>query len=422
MKKYTLTIIMIIMIIGILGYSIFLLWPEEKSITKDDVQYTTKVNIDDLVLDIKFLESNLLDEEISYGNKVTKIIEVKNNNDVPLTFALSLDKVRVDNEDLSYTLGYSDTKNGFYENIGDSGKVLESMNLGYNLVCDKNSKIYIKVEFKANKEGVQTSFKGILNVISNLSEKDVFINSLMKFQDALNNKIKSLNGINISGVYMFNINALPDNVRKNYHGYIVVDATDISNLEYIYTIWNDKLIINNHKLSNKTNKNHIESLKNYDVNSLNATEVCRNYTKKGCSSFNNLKYDKLGGKDNFVLYSKKVINLVKNDFKEKALSKQVYIYDITQDIRFNNVLKLKGYILIDNTKENAEYYIYIASNLFMVSGYNMTKLGEYDASSSTIRAYRDSTYNLSSSSIDVVCKFSGFNECYDIHNNLIKVS
>lgn len=55
----------------------------------------------------------------------------------------------------------------------------------------------------------------------------------------------------------------------------------------------------------------------------------------------------------------------------------------------------------------------------MISGYNLTKLGEYKSDSATIRAYNTSSFNLSSENEAKVCSFSGFSECYKINGDLV---
>ena len=47
----------------------------------------------------------------------------------------------------------------------------------------------------------------------------------------------------------------------------------------------------------------------------------------------------------------------------------------------------------------------------MVTGYNITKFGNFKVNSNTIRSYTDTGFNLSSENMLKVCDFSGFSEC-----------
>ena len=78
-----------------------------------------------------------------------------------------------------------------------------------------------------------------------------------------------------------------------------------------------------------------------------------------------------------------------------------------------------GYILIDNKEGKCEYYLYLTDYYFMVSGYNLTKLGPVLTSNTTIKTYVVDSYNLSSESMGRVCTFSGFSECKEKNGNLI---
>ena len=55
----------------------------------------------------------------------------------------------------------------------------------------------------------------------------------------------------------------------------------------------------------------------------------------------------------------------------------------------------------------------------MISGYNLTKLGNFDENSTTIRAYNESAFNLSSKDMRTVCSCSGFNQCFNLQNELV---
>ena len=154
-------------------------------------------------------------------------------------------------------------------------------------------------------------------------------------------------------------------------------------------------------------KNAILDIDSEFVSNLNINNICSLSGKKKCSNFNDLSYNTAGGKKEFDADSKKVIELVKSDFK--GSEKRAYIYNVSTDI--NNPTNIRGFILIDNTKEEKEYYIYLTNDMFMISGYNMTKYGEFSYDSTTIRAYTESAFNLSSENASKVCSFSGFTNC-----------
>ena len=77
------------------------------------------------------------------------------------------------------------------------------------------------------------------------------------------------------------------------------------------------------------------------------------------------------------------------------------------------------YILIKNDGETPEYYLYLTNDIFMIAGYNITKLGDFDSSSTAIRAYLPSTWQVSASSPSTVCSFTGLSGCKDKSGNYI---
>jgi hypothetical protein len=190
---------------------------------------------------------------------------------------------------------------------------------------------------------------------------------------------------------------------------------DISDIKYYFTVYDSKFLIN--KKEYKTiEKKSIENRNDEYINSLNFDLVCASVTKKGCESFDSLGYNEKGTKTNFYNNVNRVINEVKNDFKKT--DKQVYIYDVTTDITNNT--DVRGYILINNIKDEKEFYLYLTNNSFMISGYNLTKYGDIVESGSTIRAYNQTAWNLSSENISAVCGFTGFTGCLNKNGDLIQ--
>ncbi len=422
MKKKNITMLIIgVVIISILGYSISMFWDEEEGNPSLVADSKTELTINDMTLNILYYEGNLIDTELSYGNEITKYIEVSNPNDVVMSFAVSLDSVEINNERLTYDISYASEIDGKYHELTSDTRISGDTNLGYNIPVDKNSKVYIKLSFKANMENTMTIFKATLNVISNLSEKDIFMQNIEKVETDLLNNIDALNGINVSGYYIYDLSTMNTTEEQELNGYILIDATDISQLEFVYTIYNTKYMVQNFNATKQQlSKNDIVDYDAAYVNNLDDETVCENYTRKDCESFSSLKYVENGGKDNFSTFSKEITKLVETDFTNRNLSARIYIYDITTDISYDKDVSMRGYILVDNRDTTIpQYYLYLTNDIFMISGYNVTKFGDYNASSSTIRAYKESAFNLSASSKQKVCEFTGLGECYSVDDTLI---
>lgn len=367
--------------------------------------------IEDNKLNIRYLKGNMIDESIDYGNVLTKVIEIKNKTNVDLSYAIKLNESEISNQHLSYRVYESDSQDDNSFNLVTKDSFLQAnSNLGYNFYIKSKSKKYLKIEFKSNYESEKTTFKGVLKVVSNLTDKDIFISNTNRLISELNKKINSLNGINVPGIYIINASVL--NV-PDYYGYILIDAKDISDLKYYLTIYNDKLMVENLNY-NKIQKKYIVEKNNEKIPTINEDYVCSNYSKKECLSFNNITYHENGGRKNFDIESKKIINTIQSNFKKSE--KEVYVYNVKEDIDSSS--SIEGFILINNTLDKPEYYLYIHNYLFMVSGYNLTKLGEYKSDSNTIRAYNQTAFNLTSTK-NKVCTFSGFTNCLDKFDNLI---
>lgn len=414
MKKYIIPILGLIIIIVILGAS-FISFKEENNHNSSVKDIVDTVSIDDVNLSIKYVGGNMIDDSVSYGNKITKVIEINNDTDKDVAFSLSFKEVSVSDKMLNYNLYYSyDFKD--FNIIKQNINIFGDENFAYNLVCAKKSGISLKIEFIGNNESDVTKIKGKLDVVSNLSEKDIFITDILDIHSEILTKIKGLNGINQSGYYIINVNTLSENVVKDFKGFVLIDAGDYSELTYYYFISNSKYMLDNYKLTNSNiDKKNIKDINNNVVSKYSFSSICSIFTKKECLDFEELTYNPLGGKDNFYKASLEVINLVKTSFTSQE--KKVFIYDVTQDIE--NKTNVRGYILVNNMDNNPEYYIYLTNDIYMVSGYNLTKLGDYKSDSTTIRAYNPSSFNLSSENESKVCSFSGFSECIKINGELV---
>jgi hypothetical protein len=371
------------------------------------------IEIDGKYLKVTYSSGNMIDEKISYNNTLEKNIKVVNYNNSIISYALELYDSSVSNEELYYKIEASNEKGGKYYTVVDNQKVKGDQALAYNLAIDPNSSIYLKVTFNSQSQGNPIELKGILNIKSNLTEKDIFIREVSNVDSELQLKIAELNGIGVSGIYILSLDDLK--VDNGIKGYILINAEDLSNIEYYYYVYSEKYMLKDFNYVGSISKNAILDIDPGFVSSLNNHSVCQMRGKKNCLSFNDLTYNTSGGKKEFDTDAKKVIELVKSDFK--GSEKKVYIYDVTTDI--NNPTNIRGFVLIDNTKEEKEYYIYLTNNVFMISGYNMTKYGEFSPESTTIRAYTESAFNLSSANARIVCSFSGFNDCINKEGSTI---
>lgn len=405
MKDNFSKILLAVIIVIVLIISFIFLKDQGTSKTSKILDVNKDVEIDGKYLKVTYSSGNMIDEDISYNNTIEKDIKISNYNGDIVSYALDLYDANISDEELVYSIEASNEKHGKYTTVVENKSVKGNQSLGYNLAIDPNSSIFLKVIFKSQHLGNSTKLKGILDIKSNLTEKDIFIREINNINDTLIAKIDELNGIGVSGDYIVNVNELIK--ESNISGYILIDAEDISNIEYYYFVYSDKYMLKNFNFVGTLSKNAILDIDSEFVSNLNINNICSLSGKKKCSNFNDLSYNTAGGKKEFDADSKKVIELVKSDFK--GSEKRAYIYNVSTDI--NNPTNIRGFILIDNTKEEKEYYIYLTNDMFMISGYNMTKYGEFSYDSTTIRAYTESAFNLSSENASKVCSFSGFTNC-----------
>ena len=164
------------------------------------------------------------------------------------------------------------------------------------------------------------------------------------------------------------------------------------------------------KFSNANTKKEVKE-NDLSINNMNENDICKLYSKKSCNDFSSLNYSSVGKKD-FYQETMHIIEEVKN----RTYDKNVYIVDVINDLNRQNI---RGYVLVNNIDGNKEMYLYLTNDLFMISGYNLTKLGNFDENSTTIRAYNESAFNLSSKDMRTVCLFSGFNQCFNLQNELV---
>ena len=388
----------IIIIVFILGISISFLFKRKDSKGDYENDYISKILVDNVDIGVTYKAGNLFNTDITYGNVYEKYIDIKNETDKDVTLSININDLNVSNELVKYSIYYKISEDN-YQLLKDESILTDK--LIYNLIAYKKTNMSIKIVIKSYLED-KINLAGEFKVQDNLSSKDIFISGLNDVQSKLIEKIKSINGINTSGIYYYEVN------QDEFSGYIIVDAQDISEIKYVYTVYNDMYMYVNYKYVDEFKKSKIMK-KDEKISTKNVADICRSYSKKGCSNLNDLSYDKDGGKENF--HSK--VNDVINSLNNITLQENVYILDVVNDLKKSDI---RGYVLINNVKQKHEIFLYLTNNIFMISGYNLTKLGEIKLTSSTIRAYNESAFNLASKDMSTVCSFSGFSNCVTLQN------
>ena len=389
----------IIIIVFILGISISFLFKRKDSKGDYENDYISKILVDNVDIGVTYKAGNLFNTDITYGNVYEKYIDIKNETDKDVTLSININDLNVSNELVKYSIYYKISEDN-YQLLKDESILTDK--LIYNLIAYKKTNMSIKIVIKSYLED-KINLAGEFKVQDNLSSKDIFISGLNDVQSKLIEKIKSINGINTSGIYYYEVN------QNEFSGYIIVDAQDISEIKYVYTVYNDMYMYVNYKYVNEFKKSKIIK-KDETISTKTVIDICRLYTKKGCSNLNDLSYDKDGGKENF--HSK--VNDVINSLNNITLQENVYILDVVNDLKKSDI---RGYVLINNVKQKREIFLYLTNNIFMISGYNLTKLGEIKLTSSTIRAYNESAFNLASKDMSTVCSFSGFSNCVTLQKD-----
>ncbi len=388
----------IIIIVFILGISISFLF-KRKDIQGDyENDYISKILVDNVDIGVTYKAGNLFNTDITYGNVYEKDIDINNETDKDVTLSININNLNVTNELIKYSIYYKINEDN-YQLLKNESILTDK--LIYNLIAYKKTNMSIKIVIKSYLED-KVNLTGEFKVQDNLSSKDIFISSLNDVHSKLIEKIKSINGINTSGIYYYEVN------QDGFLGYVIIDAQDISEVKYIYTVYNDMYMYVNYKYADEFKKSKITK-KDETISTKTVTDICRSYSKKSCSNLNDLSYDEVGGKENFY---NKVMDLI-NSLNDVTLQENVYILDVANDLKKSDI---RGYVLINNVEKKREIYLYLTNNIFMISGYNLTKLGEIKLTSSTIRAYNESAFNLASKDMSTVCSFSGFSNCVTLQN------
>lgn len=417
MKK----IIKLLLSILIISFIIMTFLFSIKNLNKDEENNNSskdvleEIVINQLPLEINYIGGNIIDDSLTYGNVSNHEIQIKNNNQEKISFAIYFNEKEVSNDLLSYDIYYKIKAEDSYEIISKNNSLKDNVLL-YNITIDEFQELFLKVEFKANKEGEATTISGILKIDDNVSETEIFNQTIHKVHNNISKRIEELNGISESAYYTLDVKSFIDKEMINLKGVVFIDALDISNPKFYYSIYNDKYMLNDYLYSNENiKKNDIKNIDKSVITNFDEESICKSHTKKECLLFSNIKYNSKGDKSTFSSSVESVLNLVKN--KHSYNEKKVYVYDIKEDI--NSDSDIRGYILIDNSNLKNEYYLYITNNLYMVSGYNITKYGMFKENSPTIRAYNETSFKLSAESKNKVCEFTGFTECFDVNNKKV---
>ena len=407
MKNKYITYSLIAFLILFIIYASIKLFVEPKyenvSMSTRDVTKTISVNNKDLF--VTYYNGDVLDLNITYGNIYEKEILITNNNDEDVVYSIKINDSYISNNELYYDLFIYD-KQKEYVQINKDDLLTNDLSLEYNLVVEKNSESKIKLVFKSKHEKEESIIKGRVSINDNVTSSELFNITLRNVTEALDEKIAKLNGRSTPGYYILDIKNLVFNNDSNVKGYILIDASDIAYIKYIYTIYNDKYMVKN----NNNNNLNIINIDNEYINSLNNNTICNQYDSRIKCSINIPKSNN-DEKGIFYAKAKDLINLFNQEIKKD--DDKTYIYNITEDL--SNTYGLTGYILKD--KDNM--FLYIHNDIFMISGYNYSKLGDFDIKSTTIRSYVESAFELSAKDKHTVCIFSGYDECYDKNNNLI---
>ena len=413
MKKKSIIVLIIIVVLMII-YIINPFDVEIPTFSSKTSDITDTIKLDNNTLEVTYYSGNLIDEKISFNNTYEKIIKVENKSDNTLSYSLNLSEAKISDEYLVYSLQVSTNKEDEYKDIVTEKSITGNYTLKYNLGIEAKNTLYLRIIFKSYDEEEATTLKGKISISKNLTKKDVFVNNVTDSYNTLVNKIESLNGIRWTGFYITSVNELGLN-DLSINGYIVIDATDISNLKYYFTVASDSYMLYEYKYTNSLSKKNVKDIDNNLVGNMNYDSVCSLTTRKGCSRVSDLTYNMDGSKKDFKASADIVIDKVKKDFDQDK--KGIIIYNVQTDI--NNDTNVRGYILINNNGTNPEYYLYLTNDIFMISGYNLTKLGDFTTTSSSIRAYVESSFNLSAINANTVCSFTGFSDCVDKYGNII---
>ena len=368
-----------------------------------------KKQINKKELTITYYEGNMLDEELPYGNKITKKIKVENNNNESVAFSLKFKEADINNLDVTYGISFSDDGEKYEKLVIEKNALVEDQTLYYNLAVNAKSKIYFKIEILASNPSI-TTLKGILSVETNLADKELFVIDFNSIKDTVVKKVQSIGGIETKGVYTLDITSLQFNdLSASYRGIVLIDTRDYSFIKYIYNIYSDKIMLLNYNSDTELKANLIKQFNKNDITNLNEETICDSYYKKGCSKFGTLPKSNKRTTASFTFVVNDILNISSSKIKEYNLTTSGYVYDI--QALTNKYKDIRGFIIVDNTNNKKDIYINITDNFYSVLGYNYSKYGPITERSGTLRMYVELNYNQSSENKEIACKFIGLTKC-----------
>jgi len=412
MKKRPMFILVLIIIVLL----IYVINPNDinvftkKSSTSD---ITDTVSINSNKLKVTYYKGNLIDEKIQYGNIYDKVIKIENLSNEQVSYSINFSDSEINNDKLVYYMYYSEDNSSFKE-LQTEKSITRDFTLKYNLGLEPSKTIYIKITFKALDDETDTILKGRLSIKDNLTKKDIFINDVISINNKINEHFDEINGVSSPGLFKVNVKSLGIS-DLTVDGYVVIDASFIANIDYYFYIYSDSYMLDEYKYEPSFNKNNIKNIDQSITSKFTEDNVCSLYSKNPCSNFLELGVNTGNSKKSFKENVEKVIEIVKNSFDTSRRS--IVIVNVETDI--SNPTDVKGFILIDNREGKSEYYLYLTDNYFMISGYNITKLGPILTSNPTIKTYVIDSYILSSESAQTVCSFTGLGQCEDYSGNSI---
>ena len=362
-------------------------------------------------LTITYYEGNMIDEEVKYGNKITKIIKVENiKNEEPVAFSIKFREAAISDDKVTYAISYSND-NEVYEKLKIENNILkEDQTLYYNLGVEPKSSIFFKVEILANNTIVESTIKGIVMIDTNLTDRELFIEDFKIIKEEVNKKIYSVNGIENKGYYTLNITSIPmEGLNSSYRGIILIDARDYSLIKPIYYIYNDKVMLTNYSIDDELKGGLIKPIDQTIINTIKEESICQENTNKECIKFGTLKKSNKSTTKYFTDMTNDILKLVKEKVEKMDLKQSAYVYDLNEIV--NKYQGNRGYIVVDNTENKKNIYIYITDNFYSIIGYNYTKYGEVKERSGTLRMYVELTYNMAAETKEKACSFVGLTKC-----------
>lgn len=238
-------IIIILIFIGSISYFNGVQKTNENKTPRSEI-YTMVGNYQ---LAVEYLNEKSINTNLSYNSIYTSIIKISNRNKDRVRFGLGINNLNVNNQLIKYSL-YSSLDNIDYVPIIEDN-ILNDV-LGYNLLIDGDSIIYLKLVINSTLENL-INIQGDLNIQADYDDEHIMYNNI-------NQEIAIVNKLNIyqNGRYYYQ--------ARKLNGYIIIDD---DNQQFILYLNNQTHLVNginyqDLKISNITNYNN----ETYDLNEL----------------------------------------------------------------------------------------------------------------------------------------------------------